>query len=299
MFDGFHGIHAIFYAMFDRDERLDRAAMRRQAEVCLGAGVHAIGALGLATEVAKLRESERRQVMEWCAEDVAGRVPIYFTIFGNSVAEQAEQIRAAEAAGARYVILQPPSAGTLSGPELIRFFGRAAAATSLPVAIQNAPQYMGRGLNAAEIRDLTTQHPNISLLKGEASAVDIEGVIALTEGRVPVLNGRGGLEMIDGLAAGCKGYILAPDTIDRTVKVYERWKAGDAAGADAAYADVLPAIVFIMQSIDTLLCYGKRVFALRAGLEVYDRAPALRPTPFGLALAKRHAERLGRFPATA
>ncbi|RUZ31329.1 dihydrodipicolinate synthase family protein, partial [Mesorhizobium sp. M7A.F.Ca.US.003.02.1.1] len=38
--DDFHGIHAILYALFDANEQLDRAAMRRQVEICLAKGVH-------------------------------------------------------------------------------------------------------------------------------------------------------------------------------------------------------------------------------------------------------------------
>ena len=45
----FAGIHAVLYALFDADERLDRAAMRRQVEHCLTAGVDGIVVLGLAT----------------------------------------------------------------------------------------------------------------------------------------------------------------------------------------------------------------------------------------------------------
>src|SRR5690348_16860535 len=106
------GIHAILYALFDADEKLDRAAMRRQVELCLGMGVHGMAALGLATEVAKLTEIERRTVMDWTAEDTAGRVPLGFTIFGTSVAEQVTQVRHAESVGADWVILQPPGAGS-------------------------------------------------------------------------------------------------------------------------------------------------------------------------------------------
>jgi 2-keto-3-deoxy-L-arabinonate dehydratase len=54
-----------------------------------------------------------------------------------------------------------------------------------------------------------------------------------------------------------------------------------------------------MQSLETLICYGKRLFAARAGLTVHDRGPALRPTEFGLSLVARHAEVLGPFGARA
>jgi 2-keto-3-deoxy-L-arabinonate dehydratase len=290
------GIQAILYALFKADETLDRTAMRRQAVICVANGAAAVGALGLATEVSKLTEAERRHVMDWVSEDVNGRSPTFFTIFGNSVPEQIAQVRHAERCKASYVILQPPAVGSYAGVEYIRYFGRVADATSLPVAIQNAPAYMGRGLTALEIAELVAQHPNVSLLKGEGPVVDIKTVIDATQGRIPVLNGRGGLELTDNWRAGCAGMILAPDTIDRTVAIWNRLQQGDEEAAERAYAEVLPTIVFIMQSIEALVCYGKRVFGARAGLEICDRSPALRPTPLGLELVARHARRLGPLP---
>lgn len=293
----FTGIHAIAFALFDAQERLDRAAMKRQTEICLGLGVHGMAALGLATEVSKLSLAERRTVIDWVAEDVAGKVPLAFTMFGGSVAEQVEQVKAAEAAKADWVILQPPMVGSFGAAEYIRFFGRIAEATSLPVAIQNAPAYMGRGLSSEDIRELVRQHPNICLIKGEGPATDIQQLISVTEGRLPVMNGRGGLELADNLRAGCVGLLLAPDTIDYALRAYNRFLAGDAEGAEEAYREVLPAIVFIMQSIESLLCYGKRIFGARAGIEIHDRSPAQRPSAFGLELVKRYAGQLGPYAA--
>lgn len=289
------GIHAILYALFDAEERLDRAAMRRQVELCLAAGVQGMAALGLATEAAKLSEAERMTVMDWIAEDVGGVVPLAITVSGPSVAEQVRQVRHAVSVGADWVILQPPMVGSYGAEEYIRFFGRVAEASEVPVAIQNAPAFMGRGLSAADIARLTAAHPNIALVKGEGPVVEIAGLIAATEGRLPVFNGRAGLEMIDNFRVGCRGLILAPDMVDNAVRAWRAWEAGDAAGAEAHYARMLPAIVFTMQGLETLICYGKRLFAARAGLAVHDRAPAMRPTAAGEAMVARFARDLGAF----
>ena len=290
-----HGIHAIVYALFDASEQLDRAAMQRQVRACLAAGVHGIAALGLATEVAKLRESEKCAVMEWVAQANDGAVPLAFTISGPSVAEQVAQIRHAKWVGADWVILQPPMAGTYGAAEYIAFFGRVAGETDLPVAIQNAPAYMGRGLAPEEIGELVARHPNITLLKGEGSAVEIRRVIEATNGLVPVFNGRGGLELTDSLRAGCAGFIVAPDIADHAAAIYDAFARGECEAAEAHYERVLPTITFVMQSLESLVCHGKRVYGLRTGTEIFDRAPALRPSPFGLELAAAHAARLGRF----
>lgn len=293
--DHLHGIHAILYALFDRNEELDRKAMRRQTEICIKAGVHGLAALGLATEVSKLSEAERFTIMDWLAEDRAPAIPLCFTIFGASVAEQTRQIRHAEKAGTDWVILQPPMVGTYGAREYIDFFIRVANATSLPVGIQNAPAFLGRSLTIADMIELNRHAPNVAIIKGEGPVVDIANLIAATENKFAVLNGRAGLEFTDNLKAGCRGLILAPDLIDYAVRLYESHRNGLHDEAEALYRTILPSIVFTMQGVENLICYGKRLFTERAGLPVFDRAPATRPTATGEAMVRQFVTELGRF----
>ncbi len=286
------GVHAILYALFDADERLDREAMRRQVQVCLTAGVAGIAALGLATEVAKLSFDERKTLMDWVAQDVAGRVPLGFTITGASVAEQVAMAAHAEQVGADWLILQPPAVGTYPAEEYLSFFGRVMRSTGLPVAIQNAPQYLGRGLSDDDITRLREGHPNFTLIKSESSAEGAAKLIAMAPD-LKVFNGRGGLEMIACLDAGCEGFLLAPDLIDFGVRVMQLYDAGERLAAQALHDQTLPAIQFLMQSIEHLICYGKRLFTARAGLPTHDRAPAQRPLPEGLAEITRLAAKFG------
>jgi 4-hydroxy-tetrahydrodipicolinate synthase len=119
-------------------------------------------------------------------------------------------------------------------------------------------------------------------------------VIAETGGRVTVFNGRGGLELTDNLRAGCAGMIPAVDTFDRQARIFDLFAAGREAEAESIYREVLPAIVFVMQSLDTLHCYGKRLAARRLGLgAVHDRMPALAADAFGLQCVERYAAALG------
>jgi 4-hydroxy-tetrahydrodipicolinate synthase len=82
---------------------------------------------------------------------------------------------------------------------------------------------------------------------------------------------------------------VAPDVLPGVVACWRAWCAGDAAAAERAYAGFLPGALFAMQSLEHLICYGKRIFGLRAGIAVHDRAPALRPTEAGLAMARHWA----------
>jgi len=289
-----HGIYPMLYAFFRADGSLDRDAMRRQVQAALAGGAHGVAVLGLATEVGKLSPDERARLVDWVAEDLAGRLPLAVTIAPGSVEDQVVAGKAAAAAGADWVILQPPPERGESEAHYARHFGAVMAALDRPVAIQNAPEYTGVGLSAPAIAALARAHPNFRVLKGEGPVTVVQAAIDATRGEVAVFNGRNGQELPDNLRAGCAGMIPAIDTFDVQVRVYEAMRAGREDEAEALYREVLPAILFGMQSLDALICYGKRMVALRLGLgEVVDRSPAMVPTAFGLDCARRFASRLG------
>lgn len=290
------GIVPMLYAFFRADGTLDLAAFARQARACIDAGVDGLAVLGLATEVDKLSPQERLALLETAARAAQGRVPLSVTVFGSTPEAQIAFVREAERAGAASVILQPPRTPGISEVELLRFFGRVIDTASIPAGIQNAPEYIGIGLGVASIATLAKQHANFRILKGEGAAMLIRRTIEETGGTLTVLNGRGGLELPDNHAAGCAGMIPGAECCEVLARIWRGLDGDDAARAQAlrAYAEALPLLVFLMQSMDQFLCYGKRLMARRLGLDaVHDRAPAQAPTPWGLACLERHAAFLG------
>lgn len=290
-----HGIWPILYAFFDAQDRLDRAVMRRQTEIVVRGGSHGMAILGLATEVGKLSVPERRAVVEWAAEDLAGRIPLAVTVFGATVAEQQEAVAHAASNGASWVILQPPRLPGISEAELIRFFGAVIESSPVPAGIQNAPDLIGIGLGPEGIATLARNHANFTVLKGEGPATLIARIAEETGDQLAIFNGRGGMELPDNLRAGCAGMIPAPDCFETQVAIYEAMRRGDEAEAERLYRAILPAIVFVMQSVDHLVCYGKRLVAARMGVKVFERAPGLKANAFGEAVVARFAAELGRF----
>lgn len=297
----FRGVYPMLYAFFGPGGALDRTAMRAQVEYCVANGAHGVAALGLGTEVSKLSPEERLAVMAWAAEDLAGRLPLAITVFGATPQAQIAFVEAAAARRADWVILQPPQTGEkITEDRLADFFGGVADASPLPVAIQNAPQYIGVGLSNRGLDRLSRQHPNVRLLKAEGSAVETRALIELTEGRMAVFQGRGGMELTDVLRAGCVGMIPSVESCHVQSKIFglmQTGRAEDEREAEHLYAELAPLIIFLMQSVDQFLCYGKRLTAQRLGLgAVHDRQPAQAPTAFGLACLARHAEVLDRLP---
>jgi 4-hydroxy-tetrahydrodipicolinate synthase len=257
-----------------------------------------VAVLGLATEVAKLSAAERAQLVDWVAEDLAGRLPLAVTVFGASVQEQVAFARHARSNRADWVILQPPRIAGAGDAELVAFFGAVMERIDMTVAVQNAPEYLGVGLSAESIARLVRDHANFTVLKGEGNVLEIRRIIEATDGRLAVFNGRAGLELTDNLRAGCAGMIPGVDFMDRQARIFDLIDHdADDSQAEALYREILAGIVFVMHSVEQLVCYGKRLAALRLRLPaVHDRAPALVPTAFGLQCVQRYADALGSLP---
>ena len=261
--------------------------MRRQVEHCVSAGAHGLMVLGLVTEVNKMDVRERREIVELVGDLNQRSLPYAVTVAEPSIEGQIAFARAARAVGAEWVILQPPAARGGGEAELIRFFGSVADALDFPVAIQHNPFNLDVWLSVEGMIALHRQHPNVCVLKGEGTSVETERLIEGTDGKLDVFGGHGGIEFLSVLRAGAAGLIPAPDCLPVQVKIYELFRKGSPdsmAEAERLHKELLPLIVFMIRSIPALLCYGKRFMAKRLGLdEIVDRAPAMAPSPFGLA----------------
>ncbi len=143
--NAFAGIYPMLYAFFGRDGELDRGAVERQVEAAIRHGAHGIAVLGLASEVNKLTPIERRTLLEWTAEALDGRLPLAVTVAEANAPAQIAFVKAAADLGAGWVILQPPPVRGVPETEYLRFFGAVADQAVVPVAIQNAPAYIGIG----------------------------------------------------------------------------------------------------------------------------------------------------------
>ncbi|MEO7241689.1 MAG: dihydrodipicolinate synthase family protein, partial [Variovorax sp.] len=262
--------------------------MRLQVDKCIATGAHGIAVLGLVTEVHKLDVNERCHLVEVVGRAIDGRVPYAVTVGESSVHGQIEFSKMAQGHGANWVILQPPSIKGFAEPAYVNFLGSVADALEIPVAIQNNPVNMDVSLSVASLLRLRDDHPNITLLKGEGPAVGVAELIKAANGRYAVFAGHGGKEYISNILSGCVGLIPAPDCLDRQLQLHQMLAGGRIEEAEALHAQLLPLILFMTNSVPGMLCYGKRLFAERAGMgEVHARAPELQPTAFGLGEVKR------------
>ena len=290
------GIHPMLYAFFDADGALRREGFARQVAAVEASGAAGVAVLGLGTEVGKLGRDERARAVEWTLEAAGRRLPVAVTVPGGPLPDMIDAASRAEAAGAGWLVLQPPPP-PCSGPDLVEIFAEVAGAVACPVAIQNAPEFLGLGLAAEELAALGRGSPNVAAVKAECSAVAAGELVDTLGEDLSVLNGRAGLELTDNLRAGVAGMIPGVETADLQVDCARAMAAGDEAEAEAIYRRILPTLAFIMQGLAQFTTYGKLIAADRLGIAPGPmRRPALAPTARGAAWAERLARELGPLP---
>ena len=291
------GIFPIIYCFFNKNNTLDKKLILEEIELIKKIGSNGIASLGLATEVNKLSFNEKKFIIELVAENCVGSIPIAVTIQGSSFHEYIKLIDVAKNNQADWIILQPLIKKNTTDKDCYNFFKKLIPyAGDTIVGIQNAKEYLGVGLKSKDIIKLYKTYDNFRAIKGESSAALIQTEISKYPKDLRVFNGRGGQEIIDNFIVGCRGIVPALENADNFIKIYKYIQNKKFDNAHKEYMKILPSIVFIMQSINSLVCYGKRICAYRMGVKtIYDRSPGMIPTSFGLRKSKEIAKNLGSF----
>ena len=291
------GIFPIIYCFFNRNNTLDKQIISDQINLIKQIGSNGIASLGLATEVNKLSFKEKKTLIELIAEHIGDSIPTAVTIQGNTFQEYIKLIDVAKKNNADWIILQPLIKKNTKDKDCYHFFNKLIPYTEdTIVGVQNAKEYLGVGLTPKDILKLYNKYENFRAIKGESSSVFMQNEIKTYPKNLRVFNGRGGQEIVDNFLIGCRGIVPALDSADKFIKIYKHFQKKDILKANEQYKKILPATVFIMQSINTMICYGKRICAYRMGIKkIYDRKPFLAPTEYGIRKSKQIANNLGVF----
>src|ERR687886_2120593 len=102
------GIFPILVTPFDEQERIDEDSLRGEVDFVIDAGVHGVG-LALGSEILKLTEPEREQLIRVVVDQVRGRVPVVVNTGAQASLTAALFSRQAEDLGASAAVCLPPA----------------------------------------------------------------------------------------------------------------------------------------------------------------------------------------------
>jgi 4-hydroxy-tetrahydrodipicolinate synthase len=253
------GCIPILCTPFHDDRALDLASLRDEIEWVLEEGATGVATLALASEGYKLTDAERDEVARTVVDVVAGRVPVVVSADGPGHSIAVDRARRSEALGASALMVLPPYFVTPDQRNLYDYYRQIGEAVSIPVMIQDAPQLtrvsMSPGLWARLSADVST----IQYVKAEGTPGGpvITETLRLSEGRLAMFSGWGGLGAIDAFERGAVGSMPAPNFTRFFAEVQGLFDAGDMDAASARFAEELPFSLWAMQSIDFSVAAAK------------------------------------------
>ena len=150
----FEGIINVITTPFDADNAIDYDVLEQHIEFVIAGGVHAILPGGSTGEYYAQSFPERRRVLEFVADKVRGRLPLYAGANSMQVDEIVALAGLAAELGYEAIMLAAPPYALPSGPELVAHFRNVATRTSLPIILYNFPARTGVDMDLAFLEGL-------------------------------------------------------------------------------------------------------------------------------------------------
>lgn len=237
---------------FGTDLEIDEAASRRHLRhVAATDGLSAITVNGHASEVHACSFEEQRQILDFCLEELDGRLPLINGIYADGSLEAARLARMAEAGGAQALLIFPPNSMIMGGqlrPEMaLTHFKIIAEATDLPLIVFQYPQISGQGYPFETLLRLIEAVPSIKAIKDWSNDAmlhekHIRSLQAGAGGRAVTVLTTHSSWLMASLSMGAKGLLSGAGSVipELQVALFRAVKAGDLVAAQAINDRIYP-----------------------------------------------------------
>ena len=162
------GMGVALITPFKSDKSIDFDAFARLLEYQIKNGVDYLVVLGTTAETPTLTAEERKQVREFVANRVAGRVPLVLGIGGNNTMGVIEEILHTDLSPFSAILSVVPYYNKPSQEGIYQHYKAIVEASPLPIILYNVPGRTGVNMTAATTLKLAKEFPNIIGVK-EAS----------------------------------------------------------------------------------------------------------------------------------
>ena len=172
---------------------VDYEALGRLIDFQLENGINALVSVGTTGESATLTPQERKDVISFTIDRVAGRVPVIAGTGTNNTAHAIDFSVSADKAGADALLVVTPYYTKATQKGLIAHFTAIADKVKKPIILYNVPSRTGCNLLPATVAELA-KHPNIAAIK-EASGnmSQVVDLVARCGEDITVYSGEDGL----------------------------------------------------------------------------------------------------------
>lgn len=291
------GVVPIVPTPFTANEEVDENALRKLIDFAIAGGMKAVCLPAYASEFYKLTDEEKLQVVRIAVEQAGGKIQI---VAQSNHPSLKTAIRLAEAnvkAGADVVSLAVPRIFSLPENSIKEYLaGFFQSIPDTPVLIQDFNPG-GSSISVELITELMNEHPNFKYLKLEEPlcAPKFEQIIKATGGKIGLLEGWGGLYMLELIPTGIVGVMPGLGVSDLLQKVFDLRKDGDSEKAFDLFEKVMPQIFFSLQNMELFHYVEKELLIARGVLDnSVVRKAAYKPDASTAAYVRELNERIVR-----
>jgi dihydrodipicolinate synthase/N-acetylneuraminate lyase len=258
------GIIPIIPTPFTVEEQVDWPSLRQLVDFACAAGACAMCLPAYASEFYKLSERERLRLVVDTVQHAAGRTPVFAQVNFVSLTQAVETAREAQKSGASAIAAAVPRMLAFGKPDLYRYFDRLLSSIDIPLLIQDVNP-SGPTVTSHFVSELHRAHPHFRWIKLEEPMLSskVTAILEATSGEVGVLEGWGGMYMLDLIPAGICGVMPGLAISDLLVKVFDLAANGDRVGAYKIHEGVLPQIVLSLQHMELFHYAEKRLLVAR------------------------------------
>ncbi len=236
-----HGVYPALTTPFTESDSVDFKMFEKNMEAQIAAGAEGLVLGGTLGEASSLLKEEKYDLVHFCVEKAAGRVPVVMNIAEQTTRAAVDAAQEAERRGASGLMLLPPMRYKADDRETLEYFRAVAEATLLPIMIYNNPVDY-KILVTLEMFDVMVDWPTVQAVK--ESTRDVSNVTRMLNrfgDRFKILCGVDTLAL-ESLLLGAHGWVAGlVDAFPReTVAIYRHAKADRVEEARRLYQWFLP-----------------------------------------------------------
>ena len=192
---------------FKADMEIDWERLASMINYVIEGGTDYIVALGTTAETPTLSKEEKRDVIRFFKQQIAGRVPLVIGAGGNNTLALTKELQEMEFDGVEAILSVTPYYNKPSQEGLYRHFEAVAKASPAPVILYNVPGRTGVNMSADTTCRLARDFDNIIAVKEASGKIDqIEQIIKNCPKDFLVLSGDDGMT-VDVMRKGGDGVI--------------------------------------------------------------------------------------------
>ena len=244
----------------------------RLIEWQISEGIDAIVAAGTTGEGSTLTDAEHKEVIKFCVDKVAGRVPVIAGTGSNDIAYAIELTKYACSVGADAMLLVTPYYNKATQNGLIKSFTAIADASTKPCILYNVPSRTGCNLTPESCAVLA-KHPNIVGIKEASGNISqIAAVANLCGEDFDIYSGNDD-QIVPVMSLGGKGVISVLSNLlpAETSKICHDYMNGDTRSALSAQLKYLKLIDALFSEVNPIP--AKAAMAAMGYGENYLRLP--------------------------